>query len=102
MVCALGLFWDNDKGHESPGVLDSARLCPVSKGANAAPGEGHWGWAWLQISRLVPAGSGDPELNQSDERKSHKTTMEGRQTGLFCQGDKEGALTKCFLWIPDQ
>lgn len=39
-------------------------------------------------SRLVVAGSGDPELNQDGEKKSHKTAMEGRQTGLFCRGTR--------------
>lgn len=38
VVCALGLFWDNDKGHEFPGVLDSARLCLISKRSQHSSG----------------------------------------------------------------
>lgn len=39
--CTLGLFWDNDKGHESQGMPDRARLCLISEREyRTAPGKG--------------------------------------------------------------
>lgn len=68
--CALGLFWDNDKAHESPGMPDRPRLCLISKREpSTALGKGLWDWHGCRISRLVLGRGGDrrrggdPELS---------------------------------------
>lgn len=84
--CALGLFWDNDKGHESQGMLIEPGRVPCLNGSpEQLPGK---------VSRLVVDKvrrerrhkaldrTQVPELSQDDEGNPQTTTTDG----VFCVG----------------
>lgn len=87
--CALGLFWDNDKGHESQGMLiEPGRVRCLNGSPEQLPGK---------VSRLVvekvrrerrhraPDGTQVPELGQDGEGNPQTTTDRTSCVGHECE-----------------
>lgn len=74
--CMLGLFWDNDEGHESRGMPDRARLCLISERElrtvpRKGPGTGH-SFKTQRLNIAEPeqreqAGGGNPEYGMGHQ-----------------------------------